>query len=283
MLRDGPPDVAETSDSTRPQPTLSDVPELVDQARSAGMRVTLDSHLPDPTPPPEVVGRHAYRMVQEGLTNARRHAPGSAVQVRLAGAPGGELAVEVRNPLPVIASGGSGTHAFPGPSGGLGLIGLAERAALAEAAWNTDAMEPGSSSSAHGCPGRHDPGGDRGRRPARAGGAQVDPRWINGHRDRRGGGRRCGRSGCGRAVGTARGADGHPDAADGRAGGNRAADGRRVGPGGDRPDHVRRRRARAAGPAGRGERVPAQGNALRRRSWTRCAGWPRANPCCLRA
>jgi signal transduction histidine kinase len=67
------------------------------------------------------VGRTAYRIVQEGLTNARRHAPGQRVRVIVSGAPGGDLRVELRNraPEPMPAADGRGT----------GLVGLAERAA----------------------------------------------------------------------------------------------------------------------------------------------------------
>ena len=72
---------------------------------------------------PGGLGRTAYRVVQEGLTNARKHAPGQPVRVLLAGKPGGRLVVELANPVgpadPVIN--GSGT----------GLIGLTERVRLA--------------------------------------------------------------------------------------------------------------------------------------------------------
>jgi signal transduction histidine kinase len=69
---------------------------------------------------PETLGRTAYRIVQEGLTNARKHASGFPVSVVVAGAEGEVLRVEVVNGLPagVVASDGRGT----------GLVGLAERA-----------------------------------------------------------------------------------------------------------------------------------------------------------
>ena len=108
----------------RPQPTLCDVPGLVEEARAAGTRVTLSDDVREPQRAPETAGRNAYRMIQEGLTNARKHAPHTPVAVRLSGAPGEELRVEVRNPLPL-------QHWPPTPrGGGLGLVGLAERAAL---------------------------------------------------------------------------------------------------------------------------------------------------------
>ena len=63
-------------------------------------------------------------MVQEGLTNARKHAPDTAVDVLLSGGPGGELLLEVRNPIRV------GAAASTTPGSGLGLVGLTERAEL---------------------------------------------------------------------------------------------------------------------------------------------------------
>jgi signal transduction histidine kinase len=110
----------------RPQPGLADLSRLVDESRDAGARIQLDDRVPDPAALPGAAGRTAYRVVQEGLTNARKHAPGEPVQVVIDGRPGGELLVEIRNPLvngqatgPAI--GGSGT----------GLIGLTERVRLA--------------------------------------------------------------------------------------------------------------------------------------------------------
>ncbi|MDI3385195.1 histidine kinase [Streptomyces sp. B-S-A8] len=108
----------------RPQPTLAALDALVAECRAAGMRVTLDNRVADPAAVPAGAGRNAYRIAQEGLTNARKHAPGAEVTVRVTGAPGDGLTVEVRNPAP------------PGdvpevPGSGQGLIGLTERAILA--------------------------------------------------------------------------------------------------------------------------------------------------------
>lgn len=71
----------------------------------------------------QAVDRAAYRIVQEGLTNARRHASGAPVTVHV-GRQGGALAVEVVN------GPGSSSGSGAGPGGGLGLIGIRERAAL---------------------------------------------------------------------------------------------------------------------------------------------------------
>jgi signal transduction histidine kinase len=107
-----------------PQPTLADLPALVEESRAAGMRVTALIELGDAAPP-AAVGRTAYRIAQEGLTNARKHAPGAAVTLTVR-APDGNLEVEVRSLAPVAVGVGS---ALPGA--GTGLIGLAERVSLA--------------------------------------------------------------------------------------------------------------------------------------------------------
>src|SRR5439155_22952903 len=69
-----------------PQPDLADLPELVDGARATGMAIRYTCRVP-PVGPSVVLGRTAYRFVQEGLTNARKHAPDSAVEVLLDGHP----------------------------------------------------------------------------------------------------------------------------------------------------------------------------------------------------
>ncbi|MFI5834973.1 sensor histidine kinase [Micromonospora sp. NPDC051300] len=109
----------------RPQPTLGDVPGLVDESRAAGVRVSVVDEVTGSTEVPVAIGRSAYRIVQEGLTNARKHAPGAVVTVRLAGGPGDGLAVEISNPWPV----GGPVTGIPGA--GTGLVGVAERVSLA--------------------------------------------------------------------------------------------------------------------------------------------------------
>ncbi|MGW0809519.1 sensor histidine kinase [Nonomuraea sp. NPDC002799] len=80
------------------QPSLNGLAELAAESRRAGMTVHLDVELDG-----AVTGRAghtAYRIVQEGLTNARKHAPGAEVWVRVSGTPGEWLSVEVRNSAP---------------------------------------------------------------------------------------------------------------------------------------------------------------------------------------
>ncbi|MEV5971591.1 histidine kinase [Streptomyces sp. NPDC051921] len=108
----------------RPQPTLATLDSLVAEVREAGMKVVLDSTVTDPDSVPASTGRTVYRIAQEALTNARKHAPGAQVTVTLRGRPGEGLTVDVRNPAPV----GPVPHV---PGSGQGLIGLTERATLA--------------------------------------------------------------------------------------------------------------------------------------------------------
>ncbi|MEU4235775.1 histidine kinase [Actinoplanes sp. NPDC026619] len=108
-----------------PQPGLAEVRELVADARRCGSDVRFDSGL-GARQPPGVTGRIAYRVVQEALTNARKHAPGSPVRLVLDGGPGDGLRIEVSNP---VAAGAA--VVAPVPGSGLGLVGAAERVELA--------------------------------------------------------------------------------------------------------------------------------------------------------
>jgi signal transduction histidine kinase len=71
---------------------------LVEGSRKAGLPVDLRLNAPGALP--DHVGRTAYRIVQEGLTNALKHAPGEPVRINVIGAPGNGLEVELRNPAP---------------------------------------------------------------------------------------------------------------------------------------------------------------------------------------
>lgn len=108
--------------SHAPQPTLDDVPELVAETRRAGATVSLVSDPPAGTP--TAVSIAAYRIVQEGISNAVRHAAGAAIDVAI-GTVADALVVEVGNgPAPDHAD-------APTPRGaGHGLVGMRERATL---------------------------------------------------------------------------------------------------------------------------------------------------------
>lgn len=120
VLRD---DAAE-AEPERPQPTLTDLPALVEESRRAGARVVLECLVPDPAAVPARIGRHAYRIVQEGLTNARKHAPGARVLVTVDSPAAAGLTIEIVNPLP------PGFVPLGLPGAGAGLVGLGERVGM---------------------------------------------------------------------------------------------------------------------------------------------------------
>ncbi|MFB9313445.1 sensor histidine kinase [Nocardioides plantarum] len=106
-----------------PQPTYADLGELVEEARRAGLRVAYADAVADvDVPVPDATGRTLYRIVQEGITNARKHAPGAELSIDVHGSPEDGIDVVLANPL------GFGPTAAPGA--GLGLVGLTERATL---------------------------------------------------------------------------------------------------------------------------------------------------------
>jgi signal transduction histidine kinase len=120
VLRDADP----TADDERgPQPGLADLPRLVAEATDAGLAVKLDDRLVDAEALPAASARTAYRIVQEGLTNARKHARGEAAEVTLTGRPGERLEIEVWNRV--------GAYEAELPGAGMGLLGLNERVQLA--------------------------------------------------------------------------------------------------------------------------------------------------------
>jgi signal transduction histidine kinase len=99
-----------------PQPGLDQLPELAERIRETGTPVALTvSREPDPLP--AGVDLAAYRVVQEALTNAVKHAAGAAVTVAITGTPA-ELRIEVTD---------TGGGAPAGDGTGRGLIGLRER------------------------------------------------------------------------------------------------------------------------------------------------------------
>ncbi|MFI8006038.1 sensor histidine kinase [Streptomyces sp. NPDC086010] len=114
----------EGDEGNRPQPTLVTLDALIEESRAAGMEVVLDNGVTEPARAPAATGRTVYRIAQEALTNARKHAPGAPVSVTVTGGPGDGLTIEVGNPAP-------GTAFEPVPGSGQGLIGLTERATLA--------------------------------------------------------------------------------------------------------------------------------------------------------
>ena len=103
-----------------PAPGLARVEELAGLAREAGLEVELELRSPPPDMPAEV-DQAAYRIVQESITNAIRHAGPARVRVSVAWAPG-ELEL-------LVADNGRGP-CEPNDTGGRGIVGMRERASL---------------------------------------------------------------------------------------------------------------------------------------------------------
>ena len=124
-----------------PQPGLQQLIELLDEARDAsGAAVRLIVSGP-PTALDPGVELAAYRIVQEALTNARRHAPGAAVDVELHYA-GDVLRLRVRDNGPG-PPGSAPAPAVTPATGGHGLAGMRERAAAAGGELRTGAAHGG--------------------------------------------------------------------------------------------------------------------------------------------
>lgn len=115
MLREGEPrgDLA-------PQPGLADVQQLVERAREVGQTVEL--HVEGPLPDtPLGVDLAGFRIVQEALTNARKHGNGGTTEVRIGSRPP-DVEIHVSNPI--------AEHAPPPDPAGRGLVGMRERTRL---------------------------------------------------------------------------------------------------------------------------------------------------------
>ncbi|MFC7742394.1 sensor histidine kinase [Nocardiopsis composta] len=148
-----------------PQPGLERLADLVDGARQAGMQVDLEDRSAEAAPP-DAVGRSAYRIVQEALSNAARHAHGAPVRVRLA-PEGGALEVWVSNgPAP-------DAERSPGPRRATARVGTAWSACgsarrSSAAPWRP---APGPTAASGSAPCSRSPSGNRagpGDRPAPA-------------------------------------------------------------------------------------------------------------------
>lgn len=105
-----------------PQPGIDQLETLFAEARRVGQRIEVVEAVEHAELLPTLTGRHCYRVVQELVTNARKHAPNSPVKIELTGAPGDGLTIRSGNPRQL------GDAALPGS--GVGLIGLRERASM---------------------------------------------------------------------------------------------------------------------------------------------------------
>ena len=254
-----------------PQPGLAQLDELIETARAAGSTVRLTMSGEAATLPPGV-DLCAYRIVQEALSNARRHAPGATVDVEIAYSPD-SLALRVKDDGPGSADGDLDGH---------GLLGMRERATIAGGTLRAGPPSKAASRSRRSCRCRRhdDPRRRRGRpgdRPGRLRRAARDAgrHQRRRHRRRRRGGRARERRGASR-----RGADGHPHADARRHRGDQTARrGRRHPAEGDRAHDLRPRRVRLRRARRRRQRLPTQGRRRPRRCSRPFASWRRARRC----
>ncbi|WP_235926301.1 sensor histidine kinase [Actinokineospora pegani] len=119
--------VLRAPDGDVPLPGVTDIAELVEETTRSGADVRLRDEPGVSTGAlavPAAVSRTLYRFVQEGLTNARKHAPAAPVAVTITAEPGAHLSAEVVNEAP------PGHPVAAPPGSGAGLRGLAERVTL---------------------------------------------------------------------------------------------------------------------------------------------------------
>lgn len=116
---DTPPDL--------PQPALTDLDALIHDSRLTGTRINL--HAPKDLLASfdqldQTISRNAYRVLQECLTNARKHAPNALVTLKLSGREDEGLFIECRNGVRFAPLASKEVCL---PSSGLGLVGMQER------------------------------------------------------------------------------------------------------------------------------------------------------------
>lgn len=124
VLRDPGADEAASGGPRAPQPSLADLARVVDETAAAGAPVISTVYLSDAERADPTLSRAVYRIVQELLTNASRHAPGIPLRLAVQGGPGRGVHIEAANRLrPDGARAGS-------PGSGQGLVGVSERVAV---------------------------------------------------------------------------------------------------------------------------------------------------------
>jgi signal transduction histidine kinase len=121
VLREG------TDAPLSPAPGLDQLPDLVARAREDGIDVDLDVDGERPSHLPDAVSLAAFRIAQESLTNARRHAAGADVRIALAFDP---------ETIRLVVENDAATMAVSGTSAGVGIMGMRERAATVGGAFD---------------------------------------------------------------------------------------------------------------------------------------------------
>ncbi len=144
VLREDAEDAGATVADRHPQPGLPQLAELIDAAREASgaaARLIVSGPVAEFDPGVELA---AYRIVQEALTNARRHAPGAAVDVELRYDDNGlHLRIRDNGPGPARSPAADGQAPAETPGGGHGLLGMHERALTVGGSLRTGAAAGG--------------------------------------------------------------------------------------------------------------------------------------------
>lgn len=135
--------------STRPEPTIADIPELVDDFRRAGLPVTFEMTGDEETAP-GAIGLGIYRICQESLANIVKHAPAAETNVRLEiGAQSLTLRIDNRLQVPVTTPSGHVGSGLRGMRERVALLGGELRAGPVSEGWSVSARVPLSADS---CP-----------------------------------------------------------------------------------------------------------------------------------
>ncbi|WP_433859929.1 sensor histidine kinase [Streptomyces kronopolitis] len=134
VVRSADPDAFAESDPEAPQPTLATLDSLLDSVRGAGL--TVEAVVTGaPRQLPQGVELSAYRIVQEGLSNALRHSPGADARVEISYVLGG---IGLR-----IINGRPSRLAKPSPGAGHGVLGMRERVQMLGGEMTADHTEDG--------------------------------------------------------------------------------------------------------------------------------------------
>jgi signal transduction histidine kinase len=112
----------------RVAPTLAELPQVIEESLSAGMAVHSTVYLDGASQAHHRLAQAVYRIVQELLTNARRHAPGMPVRLSVRGDAASGVQIQAANHCVVPSRAASGSGSAGAPTGGTGLNGIAERA-----------------------------------------------------------------------------------------------------------------------------------------------------------
>lgn len=119
--------------TAEPAPRLEDLRDVVDRVLTTRQPLTSSIYLERASEADEVLSRAVYRIVQESLTNARKHVPGSAVRLRVEGGPASGVDISCTNPVPSDdpePESVPGAAARPGVGARSGLSGMAKRAEI---------------------------------------------------------------------------------------------------------------------------------------------------------